>query len=419
MFSPGFRIFLAGLSLLLSVRISEAKEPEAAKKKIAAIVTCYYHNSHADVLLSRIFQTHTYDGKGEWPELQLASLYTDQVPVNDLSRKFSEQYRFPICKTVAEALTLGTKNLAVDGVFLIAEHGDYSRSETGQIQWPKRRLFEEIVKVFRESKRVVPVFIDKHIADNWEDANWIYSTAKELKIPLMAGSSLPEVWRYPEADVRRGAELQEVVGVSYHTLDAYGFHALEMLQCLVERRGGGETGVKSVQCFTGDAVWEAGEKKVYDQELLNAALARLERKVPVDKKLKDLIPEPVLFVIDYSDGLRASILTLNYAVGEWSIAWRYKSDQRLDSTLFWVQEARPFMHFTYLFKGIEKMVLTGKPTWPAERTLLTSGVLDALLISKKEGGKRVETPHLTFSYQNSRDWRQPPPPPPGRPIEGQ
>ena len=59
-------------------------------------------------------------------------------------------------------------------------------------------------------------------------------------------------------------------------------------------------------------------------------------------------------------------------------------------------------------RGIDEMMQTGKPSWPVERTLLTSGTLDALLASKLKGGTPLETPHLKFRYQVDWDWRQPP-----------
>jgi hypothetical protein len=391
----------------------------AAPKKVAAIVTVYHHNSHADVIVSRILQTMTLDGTGQTARLQLAALYTDQVPSNDISRKLVAEYRFPIYDTVSNALTLGAGALAVDGVLLVAEHGQYPRSDTGSIQYPKRRLFEEIVRVFKASGRVAPVFVDKHLADNWQDAKWIYDTAREMKIPLMAGSSLPVLWRFPPLDIQAGARLDQIVAVSYHTLDAYGFHALEMVQALVERRRGGETGIRSVQCLTNDAVWKAGESGIYDPALLQAALGRLRQPPRAGKTLAELVKKPVLFVIDYADGLRACILTLNGAVGEWSVAWRVHGDPAIQSTLFWTQEARPFMHFTYLYRGIEEMILTGKPAWPVERTLLTSGALDKLLVSQKEGGRRLKTKELMVRYTPDWTWQQPPPPPPDRPINGQ
>jgi hypothetical protein len=194
-----------------------------------------------------------------------------------------------------------------------------------------------------------------------------------------------------------------------------------MLQSLVERRAGGETGIKSVQCLVDDAVWEAGRNKVYDPELLEAALGRLKRPPRKDRPLRDQVPHPVLWVINYADGLKASVLTLNYAVGEWSVAWREANEKGKDgakdkekesaqSTLFWTQEEQPMMHFAYLVQGIDQMMQTGKPTWPAERTLLTSGTLDALLTSKLKGGGALDTPHLKFSYKVDWVWRQPPEP---------
>ena len=395
--------------------LAEAGKPAPSKapKRVAAIVTTYHPVSHADVIVSRLLKTYTLDGKGESPRMTLASLYTDQVPKNDISRKLAAEHRFTIYDKLEGALTLGTGKLAVDGVLLVAEHGDYPQSKTGQTVYPKRRLFQETVKVFEDSGRVVPVFIDKHLADNWDDAKWIYDACQRLKVPLMAGSSLPVLWRYPPVDVKRGAKLQEVVAVSYHTLDGYGFHALEMVQSLVERRSGGETGIRSVQCLVDDAVWDAGRRKVYDPDLLAAALARLKRPPPKDRPLRELVPNPVLWVINYSDGLKASILTLNYVVGEWSVAWREAGENGKDalrSTLFWTQEEQPMMHFAYLVRGIDAMMQTGKPTWPAERTLLTSGTLDALLQSKLKGGMALETPHLKFSYKVDWEWRQPPEP---------
>ena len=238
-------------------------------------------------------------------------------------------------------------------------------------------------------------------------------------MPLMAGSSLPVLWRYPPVDVPRGTVLKQIVATSYHRLDAYGFHALEAVQALAERRRGGETGIARVRCLSGGDVWAAEKDGVYDRQLLDTALARLkERPLPDGKRIEDLVKEPDLLIIDYQDGLRACVFSLNYAVVEWAAAWRDDAGH-VDSTLFWTQEMRPFHHFTYLLMGVQRMMHTGQPTWPVERTLLTSGALDALLISKRDGGRLVETPWLKIEYQSHWNWQQPPPPPPGRPIHEQ
>jgi len=388
------------------------------QKNVAAIVTAYYHNSHADVIVGRLLQTDTLDGKGRTYPLQLASLYTDQVVERDVSRRLSEEYGFPIFPTVEEALTLGSGSLAVDGVILGAADGKYPVSEIGKTQYPKRRLFEQVVDVFEKSGRVVPVFLDKNIADNWEDTKWTYDKCREMSIPTMAGSVLPVVWRKPPADVERGGKLRQIVGTTYHTLDAYAFHALEFVQALAERRKGGETGIRAVQCLSNEQVWAAMEKPAYDPELLRMALKVLSRG-PVDyDQLKEKARGAALYILEYADGLRAFIFAFDGVVGEWAGAWKY-SDGRADATLFWTQEARPLMHFTYLVNGIEEMILSGKPTWPAERTVMSCGVHDALFRSNSRGGERIETPYLLFSYESDWDWQQPPPPPPGRPFDQQ
>ena len=387
--------------------------------RVAALVTAYYHNSHADVIVSRLLQTMTLDDKGERPALRLVSLYVDQPGASTVGLEIARAHHIPIYNTPAEALTLGGKSLAVDGVLLIGEHGRYPLSKTGQVMFPKRRLFSEILAVCDRSNRVVPVYTDKHLADNWEDAKWIYDQAHRRGMPLMAGSTLPLTWRYPPIDVAHGSHVSEIVATAYSSLEAYGYHGLEILQCLAERRAGGETGVRAVQTFEGPRVWQALANGTISRALIEAATSRRRHSLgkpgePLEKVVKD----PVLVVVTYRDGFKAGLLWGSNLI-DFTAAWRDADTGKIESSLFWTQEARPFMHFAYLVKGIEQMIHTGKPTWPIERTLLVTGVLNAYFISKNQGDQRIDTPWLDVRYQSAWDWHQPPPPPPGRPIPGQ
>jgi hypothetical protein len=327
-------------------------------------------------------------------------------------------HRFPIYDNIADTLTLGTGMLAVEGVLLVAEHGEYPFSPTGNHQYPKRRFWDETIQVFRTSGRVVPVFVDKHLADNWQDAKHIYDTARELKIPLMAGSSVPGTWRHPPANVDAGAKITEIVGITYGSTDAYGFHGLEAVQSLAEQRAGGETGIRAVQCLSGSAVWQAQADKRFDPELFSAAWQRVPNRRE-EKPLAELVPEPKLLVVEYRDGLRLSLLELNGAADAWTAAWRYADERRVESTQFATQEARPAYHFQLLLNGIEQMIHSGQPAWNVERTLLASGALDALLQSHVGRAARVETPYLDVAYKPIWRWREPPPAPPGRPWSEQ
>ncbi len=386
------------------------------RKRVAGITTVYPHNSHADVILSRLFQGENLDFTSRHPDLELVSLYVDQFPKTDLSRSFAERYGFRLCPDIEYALTLGAGKLAVDGVLIVGEHGDYPQNEKLQDLYPRKRFFDAALEVLRKSGRVVPMFVDKHLSHSWTEARSIYDTARALRIPLMAGSSVPLTWRKPPLDVRKGAGMTEAVAISFHTLYGYGFHALEMLQCLAERRGGGEIGVRRVQCLEGPAVWEAGRTGRFDRALLDEALSR--QSIP-PKEIEKSVPNPTVFLIEYCDGFRASVFTLNPAVGAWSIAWRERNSPEPKSTQFWTQEARPLGHFTFLLRGIEEMIHSRRPSWPVERTLLTSGMMDFLLTSRKQGGVVIETPELAIRYQPGPAWKDPGSPPPSRPLDQQ
>ena len=410
---------LAPLTLLETV-VRPQPAIRLDRKPIAGITTVYHPNSHSDMILGRMVQTETLDGQGRIPSVELASLYVDQVSPRDTSRRIMPQMGIPIAATVADALTGGTDQIAVAGVAVVAEHGTYPKSTSGATRYPKRNFFEQIfATVDRHGRRGLPVFCDKHLADTWEDAKWIYEESQRREMPLMAGSTLPVAWRSPPIDIPRGTKLKEIHALSYGTVDAYGFHGLECLQALAERRAGGETGVAAVQTFTGNEVWKAADRGVYDRHLLDAALSAMQiRPLPPGARVEDLAKAPILSVIEYRDGLRACLFTLNGAVEEWTAAWKDEHDQ-VARLAFFVQDQRPCSHFSILLNGFEQMVYTGRAPWPVERTLLTSGVLDECLRSQAEGGVRRETPHLTVKYKSEWNWSQPINPAPPRSYSSQ
>ena len=165
---------------------------------------------------------------------------------------------------------------------------------------------------------------------------------------------------------------------------------------MVERRAGGETGITAVQCLEGDAVWAA-----LDSELKPLAAAGLERVNKADGasgRMEELIQAPVLFMLEYSDGLRGALLqpaSYGAAVRGW--AYAAQADGNLVATGL-RSHGVPYPHFSYLGLNVQRMFVTGQPQYPVERTLLVSGVLDALMESRRRGHVRLETPHLAISY---------------------
>ena len=375
------------------VAMGEAK-PSPAPKSVAAIMTAYRRNLHADVLVGKILEGWKQDG-GPGPALSLASMYVDQFPDGDLARAISQKYNVPIFDTIEQALTVGGDRIGVDGVLSIGEHGDYPYNEKGQHLYPRRRFFEEITDTFQKYNQVVPVFSDKHLGPEWHDAQWMYNRARELQVPFMAGSSLPVGFRVPNLTPPMGAEIESAIAIGYSGLDIYGIHALEFLQSLVERRRGAEQGVQSVQALQGEAMWEAVDNHV-PPDVLEAALAVTPQRDGVEMRDSR---DATLFLFQYRDGLMGSILMLPaFALGT-AVALRIKGQEKPLATRFDERSEPRYPHFAYLLKGIERMIHTGRPSYPVERTLLTSGILDRALTSLAEGQTRLETPELAIPYQ--------------------
>src|SRR6185369_16859907 len=131
------------------------------------------------------------------------------------------------------------------------------------------------------SRRAVPVFSDKHLSYDWEKARKIYDTSRELGFPLMAGSSVSVTFRRPELDFPLGVEFADALMVGGGWVSDGGiFHNLEVLQCFVERRNGGETGIRAVQHLQGPTVWKAAEEGRWSKALMRAALARGQKIGP-------------------------------------------------------------------------------------------------------------------------------------------
>ena len=389
-----------GAGASFCVASSTPAEERAARPRIAAVVTEYRENSHGDVIVTKFLEGCKTLDLDYQPRVQIASLFMDQTPATDIGREIAARHKVPIHATIEDALTLGGMELAVDGVLLIGEHGTYPYNELGQHMYPRRRVFDAAAGVMRRSGRSVPIFSDKHLAYAWADAKAMYDTARELKIPFMAGSSIPVTWRKPELELAPGTELTEALVVGYGGTEAYGFHALEGLQCMAERRKGGETGVKSVQCLTGPAIWQEGNAGRWSWDLLHAALARSENagvRALTAADLQAKTKDPEVFVVEYRDGFRASVLMLYGVVEEFLFAGRVKDASSPVSTLFWLQD-KPFGHFARLNMAVEKMFLTGKATYPVERTLLTTGILDRAMHSRHQKGTKLETPELAIRY---------------------
>ncbi len=411
------RKFLASAAALtLAGGIAGAEGPDAAppsvhgRKPLAIITTVYRPLSHSYHIGGRFLYGYPLAGKPHLPNFRIASLCVDQTPDNDLSRDLARDFGVRVTRSVEDALTVGGQ-LAVDGVLLIAEHGNYPRNDKGQILYPRYEMMEQIAAVFRKTGRSVPVFNDKHLSYTFAKARKMISWSEELKFPLMAGSSLPVTWRHPELEPRLDTPFEEGLIACYGPLEVYGFHGLEALQVMMERRKGGETGVRAVTCLTGKEVWKAGDAGRWSWNLLDAALSRGEsvnlgdvRRNVGTMSVQGMPQAPATaFLIEYRDGTRGTVLLLNGHLQDFCFAGRIKSETKPASCLFRLPPPPGARYFDGLTFNIEKMLESGKAPYPVERTLLTTGILDAVMESHARRDDRIETPELEVRYAAPAD----------------
>ena len=380
-------------------------------KRIAVITTIYRYLSHAQHFADRFLVGYPKEGRWHRPDMKVVSLYVDQKPEGDQSTDRAREFGFSVYPTIGEALRCGGDELAVDAVLLIGEHGEYPTNEKSQVLYPRYEFFKECVKVFEEYGRAVPIFNDKHLSYSFEKAQEMVDDGHRLGFGVLAGSSLPVTWRLPDVDLPLECEIEEALMVGVGGSDPMDYHAMEAMQCMTERRKGGETGVAAVQLIDGEEVWKAGEDGRWSLELLEAALSRSDTPCGLtdeDGRTQDmigngeiyrLVENPAAYFIEYNDGLRATLLMLNGAVRDYCFAAKLKNESVPVSTQFFLTPTPNVTYSACLIAKIEELFGTGIAPYPAERTLLVSGTLESCLTSRLQGHVRLETPHLDVEYR--------------------
>jgi hypothetical protein len=394
---------LAGAALGPGLTVWGAGVAPGRRPKVAAVLTVFNFRSHGHVFLENFLQPYLFNGRRIDPGVDVVSLYVDQFPANDMARDVARQYQIPIYPTIAGALGLGGTELAVDAVLSVAEQGVYPVNAKGQREYPRKRFFDEIVAVFEKSGRVAPVFNDKHLSYRWDWARQMFATSQRLKIPFMAGSSVPLAERRPPLAIPPGAEIQEAVSIHSGPIEVYDFHGLEVLQSVVEARRGGETGVAQVQFLSGEALWQAADSGLWSTRLADSAMAaelgpgqatirELVRRPPFDKG------RPHGIVVTYRDGLRGVVLKVGNDATRWNFACRLAGESQPRATCFHVGPWRNRNLFKALSHAVQVFFRERQAPYPVERTLLTTGILDAAMQSRFEKDKRLDTPDLALSY---------------------
>ncbi len=394
-----------------AVRCARAAEPLATRRpKVAFLGTVVKTHSHAQHFLDRHTLGYTWKGGWQKPRVKVESVFIDQFPDDDLARGRVKRHGLRLYPTIEEALTCGGQKLAVDGVIIIAEHGDYPANEKGQRLYPRYEWFKKVVNVFEQSGRSVPVFNDKHLSTDWQQCVEMVADSKRLDFAFLAGSSLPVTRRMPAIDMPYGAPLTESVCVAYGGVDSYDIHALETAQCMSERRGGGEKGVKQVLALRGDNLWNRLWKNDCEvtRRLIVSALNRSHNLpvmtgFPTDPTsmewLQQTMPDTTGYLIEHNDGLRTTMLLTG--IRDFNYAGMLRDGSIVSCQMYLPMPNRGSTtadFFNPLTRHIETTIIDRKAPYPVERTLLTSGMVIAGVDSLFAGEKPLATPHLGIKY---------------------
>ena len=421
---------LAGSSLMAPTggqSTAVGADDSSRRPKVAALFTHFTAGSHSDVILANFLEPYLFNGQRHTSPCDVVSFYIDKfsrkqegdaakgvigMGADDIGRVVAKNYGIPLYPTIAEALCLGTSELAVDAVLSIGEYGYRPISAFSDREFPRRRFLNEMVDVMRRSDRVVPVFNDKNFTYRWDWGKEMFDLAQRTGIPLMAGSSVPLAERRPALELPLGAPIEELVTVHGGSLEGYDYHGVELLQSLAEGRQGGETGILRVQQLVGDAVWKAADQGLWSVPLAEAALqASFSTRRLAIRELVSTPPRAIL--IDYADGVRGA--ALHFAGAGFCAACRLKGDQQPSAAAFYEGHWGSRGFFPALSHAIQKFFVTKSPPYPAERTLLAGGALDAAMRSYQKGGVSIATPHLQFGYpavdwsdfrETGRTWQQ-------------
>jgi hypothetical protein len=385
-----------------------------ARKKLAAIAASCALRSPADNLITRFLEGYWLDNDFHQSPCEIASVYVDRIAAGDIAHRLAAAYQFPVMPSISDALTLGTGNLAVDGVLLVGESGVSPAHTSTPARDLRFEFFAQVVAAFKKFGRSVPVFCAGYLSDNWDHVWQSYQWSRELGFPLMAGSTPAVTFRRPEVDYPLPSGFDDaLLGDQVHHNDPLGvdfadaliiapgvwssqtlFASVELLQAFIERRRAGESGIRSIDCRVGQDAWRAAEKGRWSKDLMLAAGGRSE--TPGDGPQKGM-EDAVVWLIEYHGGTRGAILSLGDFIREYLAAFSLKGREETDSTLCYTP-ADSGNDYSMLVHGIEQMMTTQAAPVPAERAVLASGAMAVMREAALARGRRVETPMLRIAY---------------------
>lgn len=264
-----------------------------------------------------------------------------------------------------------------------------------------------LTMVLTRGKRGASCFVHGALASSLAAARTFSTLAAARQITLASGTVLPVTWWLPQIDLPPQARVDEALIVVQGTSPLAELHALDGLLPVLERRAGGERGVRQVKFHSGRDLWRAGDRREWSWPLLSAALSRSDSPqgdAILDGRTQDLVglglvPKlartPRGWLIEHTDGVRSSLLVLDGVLADYNLAVRLADGSNLSAQLFRAP-APAQEHFSRLAATLGDFFRTGTPPWPASRSLLTAGLLGACRQAAAQPGVWLRTPELSL-----------------------
>lgn len=385
------------LVLLVEGRTSAAGQAAISQKRIAFIVESWYPASHAEVIGTRFLEGYRVGATAYPAPLRIVSVFSDAPRAQDRTRELAAKYGFRVAGSVAEALLDDPQSarprLIADGV-LIATREEVPRTGS-QLASPTSRLqvVREVLRILDQVGARLPIFVDKMLAANWQDAQTIVTEAGRRTIPLMAGSVLPFT---PLDRPLRPGKVTVAVAIASTPYWAFAFHAMEFLQGYVEQRVPRETGISAIR-EVGSDYWSLPDREQWGSAVFDALLASARTRTGRGLAIPGAPgSETTVVLIQYADGTRAvlGLLPRAFDDSEFLLGAQFADGTRDLGGL--ILRGEPFDHFGYLVHALAEFFTSGRPPVPVERTLLTTGVV--LHGRETRRSAPLLTPFLTFPY---------------------
>ena len=405
---------MAGLAALTGIGPDAVAQTPQKRPRIACLISYWgLPTSHADWIVNKLLDGYWWKGAHTPSQVEVVSVYINQFDTSLLGQKVCKAKNIPIFKTVGEAVTLGGKELAVDGVVIVCEHGNYPKDLKGRWLLPRWWIYQQVIQVFEQSKRSVPVFNDKHLAYSWNEAKWMFDKSRELNFPLTGGSSIPIYYRKPEIDLAPDTPLKNGIVVGDAADEGAIFHCIDVLQSFMDRRKGGETGVHSVQSIRGPETWKWVESNPWANNLLEAVRKNFDlppgyfQQPGQQGGRSHQVRQPNVCIVKYNDGTNAAVIS-GSGVG-WTFAGEIEGqkDPRIISMLGFPGPISQYHAGNAHEHWLIQMMLTGKEPFNAERLLLSTGITNHYMDSNWQNGRYsavgrvVETPYMDMKYHST------------------